>query len=145
MFEKELSKIEINGIEYPYKCDMVVLEKIQKEYGDIVEFEQAIMGVIPYYDENGVRDNEKDQFTVPDVGKVCNSLIWMIEEGIEISEVDLEVPDVKFIMRQEDLSINELALLAFGEYGKCFLSKKSENKKMLSQKTDSGKKKPGKE
>lgn len=123
MLKEELKKIRFMGKEYPYKCDMVVLEKIQKEYGDAMKYEYGVRGVIPYIDENGKRVRKKDSFTVPDVGMTCRSLAWMIEEGMEISEEDGEAPTEKMIMRQEDLTIAELAVIAYEEYTSCFLTK----------------------
>ena len=46
-----MSRIEICGKSYPYRCDMVILERIQSEFGDVVDFENAIRGIVPYYDE----------------------------------------------------------------------------------------------
>lgn len=40
MFE-ELNYIEMSGKKYPIKCDLVVLEKIQDEFGDLNEFEDG--------------------------------------------------------------------------------------------------------
>ena len=130
MFENELSKIELCGVEYPYKCDMVVLEKIQKEFGDVLKYEYGIRGLIPYYDEDtGARNKEKDSYTVPDVEMTVKSIRWMIEEGIDIAGSDLTVPDEKEIKRQQDLNISDLSLYAFKEYSKCFLSAMSRSKK----------------
>ena len=41
MFE-ELKYIELSGEKYPVKCDMVVLEKIQDEFGSLEEFEKRL-------------------------------------------------------------------------------------------------------
>ena len=123
MLKEELSRVRFLGKEYPYKCDMVVLEKIQKEYGDIMKYEHGIRGVIPYVDENGKRVRKRDVFTVPDVEMTCRSLAWMIGEGIDIEGKELEVPTEKEIMRQEELNIAELATLVFEEYSNCFLTK----------------------
>ena len=38
MFES-LKYIELSGEKFPIKCDMVVLEKIQEEYGNLDLFE----------------------------------------------------------------------------------------------------------
>lgn len=130
MLENKLSTIEINGTVYPYKCDMVVLEKIQKEYGDLLRYEHSIRGLVPYFDEaTGARDAKKDRYTVPDVEITCKSLIWMIEEGIDITEADLEPPTEKEIKRQQDFTVNELAMRVYEEYANCFLSAMSRPKK----------------
>lgn len=129
MFENELSTIEINGTEYPYKCDMVVLEKVQKTFGDVLRYEYGIRGLIPYFEEgSGRRDKKLDKYTVPDIEMTCRSIIWMIEEGIDIAGSDLTPPTEQELKRQHDLTVNELALYAFEEYSKCFLSTKSRSK-----------------
>ena len=50
MFERDLKEFELNGTVYPYKCDMLVLEKIQTEVGDLVEVEDKLRGYIPKID-----------------------------------------------------------------------------------------------
>lgn len=129
MLDNKLQTIEINGTAYPYKCDMVVLEKIQKEYGDLLRYEYGIRGVVPYFDENGARDAKKDKYITPDVGMTCRSIIWMIEEGIDIAGEDLTPPTEKEIKRQQDFTVNELAMMAFEEYANCFLSAMSKAQK----------------
>ena len=52
MFE-ELKYIELSGEKYPVKCDMVVLEKIQDEFGSLEEFEKKITPWEPKLDEAG--------------------------------------------------------------------------------------------
>ncbi len=41
MFE-ELKYIELSGEKYPVKCDMVVLEKIQDEFGSLDKYESFV-------------------------------------------------------------------------------------------------------
>ena len=70
MFTDAMSRIEICGKSYPYRCDMVILERIQSEFGDVVDFENAIRGIVPYYDEEtGLRDTQRDKRPTPDVPK----------------------------------------------------------------------------
>lgn len=52
MFE-ELQYIELSGKKYPIKCDLVVLERIQDEFGDLNEFEDGLVTWEPELDENG--------------------------------------------------------------------------------------------
>lgn len=129
MFKDEMSRIEICGKTYPYRCDLVVLEKIQEEFGDILQFELNIRGVIPYYDEDtGVRDKKRDKSTVPGIKQVCRTLAWMIQEGIEVSGEELAPPTEKDIMRQRELTIYQLSAMCFQEYAKCFLSTQGKSK-----------------
>ena len=39
MFENKLNTITLSGKEYPMKCSILVLEKIQDKYGTLEEFE----------------------------------------------------------------------------------------------------------
>lgn len=129
MFTDAMSRIEICGKSYPYRCDMVILERIQTEFGDVVDFENAIRGIVPYYDEEtGLRDKKRDKSTTPDVHKVCQALAWMIEEGIEVSGEDIEPLTEKDIKQQREFTISDLALKCFEEYVKCFLSRKGRSK-----------------
>ena len=52
MFEK-IKYIELSGEEFPIKCDILVLEKIQDKYEDLSEFENKLNGFTPAVDENG--------------------------------------------------------------------------------------------
>lgn len=130
MLDNKLSKIKINGVRYPYKCDLTVLEKIQKEYGDLLRYEYGIRGLVPYFDEDtGVRDAKKDRYTAPNVEMVCKSLAWMIEEGIAIKGADFKPPTETEIKRQQDFILNDLALLVYKEYANCFFTAMSKPKK----------------
>ena len=39
-----INHIELSGVKLPIRCDMLVLEKIQEDYGDISEFENKLIG-----------------------------------------------------------------------------------------------------
>lgn len=129
MFEKNLKEFTLNETVYPYKCDMVVLEKIQTEVGDLVEAEDKLRGFVPKIDADGVYDRTTGRFTLPDVKLVCQCLIWMIEEGIEIAESDIKPPTEKELKQQDEYTINGLALIAFTEFEECVAGKKSPKKR----------------
>ena len=57
MFES-LKYIELSGEKFPIKCDMVVLEKIQEEYGNLDLFEGKTERI---YTEPQGRRNHRDQ------------------------------------------------------------------------------------
>ena len=62
MFEK-VNYIELSGDKYPLKCDILVLEKIQEEYGDLTEFENNLTGFVPKRDEEGeIVEMKKDSW-----------------------------------------------------------------------------------
>lgn len=129
MWNDEMTRIDICGGSFPIRCDMVVLEKIQEEFGDVLDYEYAIRGVVPYFDpDSGLRIKDRDKSTTPNVRMVCRSLAWMIAEGIEVSGEELQAPTEKDIKQQMDMSITDLALACFREYSKCFLSRKGRSK-----------------
>lgn len=133
MFEKELPKMKINGVEYPYKFDICVLEKVQQKYDDVMQFEYGIRGMIPAF-KDGVLDLKETRWTVPNIDMTCNGIVWMIQEGLEISGSEEKAPDAKAIKRQDDYTITDLAKIVFEGYQSCFLSRTSRTKKAESRK-----------
>ena len=67
MFEK-VKHITLSGKEYPYKCDLVVLEKIQEEYSDIGDFENKISGFTPSRNEDGTIERNEEGFMLGTYG-----------------------------------------------------------------------------
>ena len=89
MFE-ELKYIELSGEKYPVKCDMVVLEKIQDEFGSLEEFEKKITPWEPKLDEAGEKiKNEKGnvetEFKMMDIKAMNTALYFMVNEGEEVA------------------------------------------------------------
>lgn len=126
MFE-ELNYIEMSGRQYPLKCDLVVLEKIQEKYGNIEEFENRIMTWKPVSkpDEKGmVRAVEK----FPDIQAVNDALFWMVCEGEEIlADKEKRTPEKisrTDTARKADMTLEELADRLHGEFLNCFKRKK---------------------
>lgn len=128
MFEK-LSHIELSGESYPLKCDLAVLEQIQDEYGDLIEFEQMLYRFIPKLDENGEEvKNEEGRiignYAYPNLKAAGDTLFWMIQEGLEIeAEGNKEKPkkvDRKNLMKKADMSPIDLGIILHQEYIKCF-------------------------
>ncbi|MBE5875648.1 MAG: hypothetical protein E7290_02020 [Lachnospiraceae bacterium] len=77
----QLSKIKLaKSIELPVKCNLNVLEAIQKEYGTVAEFEKRI---VPFR-EVTVGEEIKRLPKEPDIGAVTFGLTLMVLEGIEI-------------------------------------------------------------
>ena len=63
----DLAYIELSGVKLPIRCDMLVLEKIQEDYGDISEFENKLIGFEPIYNEDGsAKTNENGK----SIGKI---------------------------------------------------------------------------
>lgn len=126
MFEK-LNHIELSGESYPIKCDLLVLEKIQDEYGDLSDFENKLTGFVPDIDEYGeyVRNEEGllvGKRKTPEIKTLRKMLIWMIEEGMEIEGEKNELSE-KEIMRKADMSPGELGQILHEEFNRCFQRK----------------------
>ena len=126
MFEK-LNHIELSGESYPIKCDLLVLEKIQDEYGDLSDFENKMTGFVPDIDEYGeyVRNEEGllvGKRKTPEIKILRKMLIWMIEEGMEIEGEKNELSE-KESMRKADMSPGELGQILHEEFNRCFQRK----------------------
>ena len=128
MFE-ELKFIELSGEKYPVKCDLVVLEKIQDEFGSLDVFEKKIYPWIPVLDEAGekIRDengNVETEFQMPDIPTVNTALFFMVNEGEEIAaEKEGREPrsySRNEIARKVDISPVSLALKLHTESYRCF-------------------------
>lgn len=128
MFDK-LNHVTLSGVEYPIKCDILVLEQIQNEYGSIAKFEREIIAWEPVLDENGeevLNDSgiRKVKSKLPSVKAVNDALYWMITEGMEIEAVKKNEP-IKQLKREEllrcaDMAYMKLADLVHDEFSRCF-------------------------
>ena len=129
MFEEKLKEFELNETMYPYKCSLLVLDRVQREVGDLVETEDKIRGFVPKVEEGGLIDRTTGRYTLPNIDVVCKLLSWMIEEGIDISGAELTAPTPKELMRQEEYGLTELATVVFREFEDCVTEKKSKKQK----------------
>lgn len=120
----ELTKFEYNGTEYPLRCDLVVLEKIQNMTGDILQAEDLLRGYRPRVDKDGMIDRTIGTWTFPDVALVTQALVWMMEEGKVVTEGDYDIPTVEEMKQQDEYSLNEMALPVFTEFERCIAGKK---------------------
>lgn len=130
MFEK-IKYIELSGQEYPIKCDILVLEKIQNRYEDLSEFENRLNGFTPAVDENGeYKRNEEGRlvgfYGEPKMEALRDALEWMVQEGIEIEQEngkDIQEVSGKALIRKVDMSPKELAEILHEEFARCFRRK----------------------
>lgn len=143
MFEK-LNYIELSGVKYPFKCDMLVLEQIQDKYGDLAEFENRFTGFAPAKNEDGeCKRNEEGQiigyYLEPDMTALGDLLFWMVEEGIDIEREELgteaEVPERKKLIRSVDIAPRELVEVLREEFNRCFARKKGKSTQTKSKTT----------
>jgi hypothetical protein len=144
MKEIKLSKIEINGTEYPIYCDLNVLDLIQENFESVNEFERGILGLVPLRDKDGelMRDDTgallQEQHE-PKIKTVAFGLFVMIREGQRIQKrktgEDVELIQKEDIMEGCRTSFIELAEIVREEFNKCFAIKKKENKTSKSKKS----------
>ena len=132
MFENDVNEFEFNGKAYPYKCTMLVLEKIQQHTGDLMAANDKLRGFRPKVDADGVMDRLSGTYILPDIELVAKSLCWMIEEGIDITESDIEPLKENELKRGwgEEYSLADVALLVVGEFERCVSGKKKTEKKV---------------
>lgn len=128
MFDK-LNHVTLSGEEYPIKCDMLVLEQIQNEYGSIAKFEKEIIAWEPMLDENGeevLNDSgiRKVKSKLPSAKAVNDALYWMITEGMEIEAAkkneSFKVLKREELLRRIDMAYMKLVNLVHDEFSRCF-------------------------
>lgn len=144
MFEK-LNYIELSGVKYPFKCDMLVLERIQDKYSDLAEFENKLSGFVPRVDEDGeyTKNNEGriiGYYGEPNMEALGDFLVWTIEEGIEIEReehgTEAELPERKKLIRSVDLAPRELMEILRKEFSRCFERKNGKTTQTKSKTTE---------
>ncbi len=126
MFEKP-NTIALSGNEYPIKCDMLVLEKVQEKYGDLAKFEDKIRKFVPDKDEEGnLKRNEEGliigHFEYPEISALIDLTYWCICEGMEIEGLENELSRNE-LMRMIDITPLELSEIMHSEYVGCFARK----------------------
>ena len=127
MIEK-LNTITLSGQTFPFKCDNLVLEELQDEFGTLDDFEKKLNGWVPVLDENGVhKKNDKGEglFKVvePSMKAINFALPLMIREGVEIAnetaDEKITLPSDKEILRliEQPLPVSKEI---YAEYLNCF-------------------------
>ncbi|MEZ3435739.1 MAG: hypothetical protein K1W34_14185 [Lachnospiraceae bacterium] len=143
MFE-ELKNIILSGESYPIKCDLVVLEKIQEEFGSISEFESLLIPWEPKLDEEGKEVRGKEGKTLfqarfPSIKAVNSALYLMVKEGEEIiAECENRAPKVlsrNQIARRCDLTPLDIADQLHDEFLRCLRVKNGETTQNQTEET----------
>lgn len=133
--DETMAKFEFRGDSFPLRCDLLVLEKIQERVGDIMDAENEIRGFKPRVDSDGVVDTTTGRWTIPNIGLVVQSLIWMMEEARSITNGQYQIPSVQDLKQQDDYTIGELATIVYKEFSSCIAGKKKKKTRRKS-KTD---------
>jgi len=130
---EKLKTLTIDKKKYPYKCDLYVLEELQKEYSDIFEYERKLKGLEYRLDKNGNKVYGPDGNPAYvrrhfDIHAINVILPLMINEGIEITgwlqNKEVSPVDPKEIIRRCDIPLYELWELVVEEYNRCMFGKK---------------------
>lgn len=149
MFENKLNTITLSGKEYPMKCSILVLEKIQDKYGTLEEFEErlSIFEDSPEEDtgtneaeetsEEGSDEKTEEKLDIkvrfPNMTAVCDALYWFIQEGEEITAEEEGRKPVKYkresLARKMDLFLFAAAQILRRELSRSFALKNRETTK----------------
>lgn len=133
--DETMTKFSFRGDEFPIRCDLLVLEKIQNHVGDIMDAENEIRGFKPRIDADGVVDTTVGRWTIPSIGLVTQALVWMMEEARAVTNGQYQIPSVQDLKQQDDYTINELATIVYKEFSSCIAGKKK-RKNNRKKKTD---------
>lgn len=133
--DETMTKFSFKGDSFPIRCDLLVLEKIQERVGDIMDAENEIRGFKPRIDADGVVDTTTGRWTIPSIGLVTQSLVWMMEEARAVTNGQYQIPSVQDLKQQDDYTINELATIVYKEFSSCIAGKKK-RKNNRKKKTD---------
>lgn len=131
MFER-LHTIILSGEKYPIKCDLLVLEKIQEEFGSINAFEEGLITWEPVLDENGEEVQQEDgtikcRGRLPDIKVLNAALYFMVGEGEVIQAAEEgrapRTMEKAEIIRKVDIQPQKLANQLHDEFYRCFYIK----------------------
>lgn len=121
MFEKKLNTITLSGKEYPIKCSILVLEKIQDKYETLEAFEDDLS----IFEDT--KENEEIKVKFPKMTALCDALYWMVQEGEEITAEEEGRKPVKYkresLARKIDGSLFVTAQILKREFARSFTSK----------------------
>lgn len=148
MFD-ELQYIKLSGKEYPIKCDLLVVEKIQEKYESIDDFENGLLtwelvrdeaGNIVYEEKEEENKKPKARGRFPKMECVNDALFWFVCEGEAIAaEIEHRAPERisrEKIVRSVDISIIKLANLLYDEFFRCFSLKNLTTTQKTEKKTE---------
>lgn len=129
MLYEDMNYLTLSGEKFPIRCDLLVLEKIQDEFGDISEFENKLIGFFPSKNEDGTVKKDEEGRTIgmsgtPDIHALIFSLTSMTEEGLRCQ--DKEPEEREKLVRMVDIPPKELGTILHNEFTRCFRRKNQE-------------------
>lgn len=129
----KLTYIEVGKEKYPIKCDNLVLQQIQEEFGSVRLFEMELIGLATDKNPDGTdKRDDKGQFILkhvePSIKAINFGLPLMVNEGLEIEaeqkNTDFKYLEDKEIIRSIQLSYLKLSEIMHKELARCFETKK---------------------
>lgn len=129
----KLTYIEVGKEKYPIKCDNLVLQQIQEEFGSVRLFEMALIGLAAEKNPDGTdKRDDKGQIILkhvePSIKAINFGLPLMVNEGLEIEagqkNTDFKYLEDKEIIRSIQLSYLKLSEIMHKELARCFETKK---------------------
>ncbi len=129
----KLTYIEVGKEKYPIKCDNLVLQQIQEEFGSVRLFEMVLIGLAAEKNPDGTdKRDDKGQIILkhvePSIKAINFGLPLMVNEGLEIEaeqkNTDFKYLEDKEIIRSIQLSYLKLSEIMHKELARCFETKK---------------------
>ena len=129
----KLTYIEVGKEKYPIKCDNLVLQQIQEEFGSVRLFEMVLIGLAAEKNPDGTdKRDDKGQIILkhvePSIKAITFGLPLMVNEGLEIEaeqkNTDFKYLEDKEIIRSIQLSYLKLSEIMHKELARCFETKK---------------------
>lgn len=129
----KLTYIEVGKEKYPIKCDNLVLQQIQEEFGSVRLFEMSLIGLAAEKNPDGTdKRDDKGQIILkhvePSIKAINFGLPLMVNEGLEIEaeqkNTDFKYLEDKEIIRSIQLSYLKLSEIMHKELARCFETKK---------------------
>lgn len=130
---ERLKHFSVGKVKYPYKCDLLVLEKLQETFWNIFDYEMELKGLElmkdeagnTIYNEDGTPNFKSKHFSF----KALNAILpLMVNEGLEIEAhqqgKDFTPVDDKEFIRSLVVNPYELHSLVVEEFNRCFATKK---------------------
>lgn len=129
----KLTYIEVGKEKYPIKCDNLVLQQIQEEFGSVRLFEMALLGLATEKNPDGTdKRDDKGQLILkhvePSIKAINFGLPLMVNEGLEI-EAEQKNTEFKYLEDKEVIRLIQVPYLKLSEImhkelARCFETKK---------------------
>lgn len=146
MMEVEAKTVVFGGQEYPVRCDMNVLEKLQDVFGTLNNWENGILGIKGFRDSEEIDEETEKPKRVAVMGEISIravrvAFVLMVNEAIEIENEDKgtkreKIPTAEFLRCCRDGNgYVKLASDLHDEFLNCFVSKNAEAPQSGEEKT----------